>query len=197
MTWGDSLTTRSRRYGASDGELGHLRVGDAEREGVVERLKTAYERGTLDKVEFDLRLDAAMAAVTRADIAPLLADLPDQVPSGADPFASRNPPMPVGKERLGAAAGHLLPLGGLLFVGPLIMMLAGGRRSPYIRRHAVEALNFQLTVLIATIALPFTVVGILLLPFVWVAWFVLSLVGGLAALGDGGFRYPLTLRMIK
>jgi uncharacterized Tic20 family protein len=77
------------------------------------------------------------------------------------------------------------------------MLLAGGRTSPYIRRHALEALNFHLTVLGATLLLPFTVIGVVLLPFIWILGFVLSVVGGVAALADGRFRYPLTVRLVK
>lgn len=102
-----------------------------------------------------------------------------------------------GGERLGAAAAHLLPLTGLLAIGPLIMMLTGGRTSPYIRKHAVEALNFQLTLLGATVLLSITFVGVVLLPVLWIGGVVLSVVGGLAALGEGDFRYPLTLRPVK
>jgi len=45
--------------------------------------------------------------------------------------------------------------------------------------------------------LPFTVIGIVLLPFMWILGFVLAVVGGVAALADGDFRYPLTVRLIK
>jgi len=38
-------------------------------------------------------------------------------------------------------------LGGIVlgFLAPLIIMLTKGNESPYTKRHAVEALNFQIT----------------------------------------------------
>ena len=54
----------------------HLRVGDAERDVVVARLREAHVEGRLDLAELDERLDAALSARTRADLVPLTADLP-------------------------------------------------------------------------------------------------------------------------
>ncbi|GAA3102730.1 DUF4870 domain-containing protein [Nonomuraea salmonea] len=65
------------------------------------------------------------------------------------------------------------------------------------RKHALEALNFQITVVGTTVLLPLTFVGIVLVPFIWVAAVVLSVVGGISALTEGDFRYPLTLRLVK
>ncbi|MFJ2032738.1 DUF1707 and DUF4870 domain-containing protein [Streptosporangium sp. NPDC087985] len=174
---------------------------------MVEHVKAAYAEGRYDKFEFDDRLERAMTARVHGDLMPIMHEL-----YGSRPAASAlHPPMrgqvapghhhPVraesGGERLGAAAAHLLPLTGLLLIGPLIMMLTGGKTSPYIRRHAVEALNFQLTLLGATVLLAITVVGVVLTPVLWIGGMVLSVVGGLAALGEGDFRYPFTLRPVK
>ncbi|MET8160763.1 DUF1707 and DUF4870 domain-containing protein [Sphaerisporangium sp. NPDC005289] len=179
-----------------------LRVTNDDRDQVVEHVTAAYAEGRLDKEEFDDRLHRAMTARTHADLAPIMRDL---YPSWTMPripqprsHAPAHHPMPLtGSDRLGAAAGHLLPLAGLTVIGPLIMMLTGGRHSPYIRQHAVESLNFHLTVLGATILLPFTIIGIVLVPIIWIAAFVLGIVGAAAALNDNRFRYPLTLRLIK
>nr|BFE81999.1 hypothetical protein GCM10020093_046000 [Planobispora longispora] len=61
----------------------------------------------------------------------------------------------------------------------------------------MEALNFQLTLIGASILLGITFVGAVLIPVLWVAGVVLSIVGGVAALGEGGFRYPFTVRLVK
>ncbi|MFC7649228.1 DUF4870 domain-containing protein [Streptosporangium lutulentum] len=79
----------------------------------------------------------------------------------------------------------------------MIMMLTMGKTSPYVRAQAVEALNFQLTMLGATILLAITFVGVVLTPVLWIGGLVLSVVGGLAALGEGDFRYPFTVRLVK
>jgi hypothetical protein len=57
-----------------------MRVGDAERGDVVDRLAQHYSDGRLDHAEFSERLDRAMAARTMADLAGLLSDLPDGEP---------------------------------------------------------------------------------------------------------------------
>lgn len=66
-----------------------MRASDADREAYVEVLQRAYLDGRLSKTEYDERMGAAYEAVTYADLAPLLHDLPvgvGQVPG---------PPVPV------------------------------------------------------------------------------------------------------
>ncbi len=53
-----------------------LRVSTAERSEVADTLSTHYAEGRLDAAEFNERVDRAMAAKTRADLAGLLDDLP-------------------------------------------------------------------------------------------------------------------------
>jgi uncharacterized protein DUF1707 len=53
-----------------------LRVGHAERDQVIETLKTAFVHGRLTKDEFDARAGGALAARTHADLAALTADIP-------------------------------------------------------------------------------------------------------------------------
>lgn len=55
-----------------------LRASDAERSDVAERLGKHYGEGRLDQVEFDDRLQKAMTAKTRGELAALLTDLPAQ-----------------------------------------------------------------------------------------------------------------------
>jgi len=182
-----------------------LRITNQDREQVVEQIKTAFAEGRLDKDEMDERLELAMNARTHGDLVPILRDLnpagyvprsaPAAAPAGyAPPYSA-----PIdGAERACASAAHLLSLCGLLIIGPVLMLLLMGKTSPYVRRHAIEALNFHITLLGATILLPITLIGIPLIPVIWVTAVVLWIVGGLAALGDGGnFRYPFTLRLIK
>ncbi|GGL00150.1 hypothetical protein Sme01_37230 [Sphaerisporangium melleum] len=170
---------------------------------MVEHVTSAYAEGRLDKDEFDERLHRAMTARTHADLIPIMRDLYPSWGATSAPAprprvaAGHRPTGLTGNDRLGAAAAHVLPILGLSVIGPLIMLLAGGRTSPYIRSHAVESLNFHLTVLAATIVLPFTVVGVILIPVIWIAAFVLGVVGMVTALNDSDFRYPLTLRLIK
>jgi hypothetical protein len=61
----------------------HIRVSDADRNAVTERLAAHYSDGRLDKTEFDERVARAMAAKTRGDLDGLFDDLPDPEPAGA------------------------------------------------------------------------------------------------------------------
>ncbi len=191
-----------------------LRVTNQDRDQVVEHVKAAYAEGRLDKFEMDERLHLAMTARTHADLIPIMDELygaraaeyvPPAAPPRYDPRAAGYHSRAAhpgagpadGGDRVGGAAAHLLTLCGLFVVGPLIMLLTAGRTSPFIRRHAVESLNFHLTVAGATLLLPFTVVGMVLIPFIWILGFVLAVVGGVAAVAGGDFRYPLTVRLVK
>ncbi len=55
----------------------HLRVSDAERETVTDRLAEHFAAGRLGQAEFDDRAGRAMSAKTRADLNGLFADLPE------------------------------------------------------------------------------------------------------------------------
>jgi Domain of unknown function (DUF1707) len=61
-----------------------LRVSDADRAAVADRLARHFSEGRLDQAEFDLRLDRAMRATTRADLIGLLSDLPEGVAAPDD-----------------------------------------------------------------------------------------------------------------
>ena len=56
-------------------ELG-LRVSDAEREAVAERLRQATAEGRLTPEELEERLGRALGALTRGELDPVVADLP-------------------------------------------------------------------------------------------------------------------------
>src|SRR5260370_35412693 len=55
----------------------HIRVSDAERQAVADRLAEHFSSGRLDQAEFDERVGRAMGAKTQADLTGLFADLPD------------------------------------------------------------------------------------------------------------------------
>lgn len=107
-------------------------------------------------------------------------------------------------ERNWAVAAHLssflaayLALG---FLGPLVMLLVFGDRSPYVRRHAVEALNFNLTWLIYIVVAAILVVllvGLPLLIALGLAYLVLVVLAAVDAANGRHYRYPLTIRFIS
>ncbi|WP_252374959.1 MULTISPECIES: DUF1707 and DUF4870 domain-containing protein [unclassified Nonomuraea] len=178
-----------------------LRVTNQDREHVVEHVKAAYAEGRFDKFEFDDRLERAMTARSHGDLMPIMTEIygTEVVPKLVPPPAVGVPRerAPESNERLGAALGHMVLLLGVPIVAPLILLLTGGKTSPYIRRQALEALNFQITLVGASILLPFTIIGIVLVPIIWVVAVILAIVGGVSALTEGNFRYPMTLRLVK
>ena len=106
-------------------------------------------------------------------------------------------------ERTWAGAAHwsaiVASIVVLAFLGPLIVLLVKGNDSPFVRRQAVESLNFQLTILIAAVvsfALVFVVVGVILLPLVGLAWLVFTIIGAVKASSGEDYRYPVSLRMV-
>lgn len=176
---------------------GALRVGENEREDVIERIKTAFAEGWLDLAEFDLRTHLALTARTRAELAPLVVDL-HSVPISSAPPRSR--PRPTAAERAWAMLSHWLGFA-TSFVGPLVMLVTKGRRSPFVRHQSVEALNFQLTFvlvqLLMVVVVGFTFgLGALLYVPLMIGWIVLTVAGGIGAAAGEAFRYPINIRII-
>lgn len=103
------------------------------------------------------------------------------------------------EERLWSLLSHLsfFVLG---IIAPLIIMLTLGARSPYVRHHAVEALNFHITVWIAAIVsglLVLVVIGILLLPVVLLVGAIFTIIAAVQAYQGALYRYPLALRLVR
>jgi hypothetical protein len=72
MSCGSWYPSRARGYGPDPG----LRIGDAERNQVADTLSQHFSEGRLDATELKERLDRAMLAKTRGDLAGLTGDLP-------------------------------------------------------------------------------------------------------------------------
>lgn len=180
---------RAAEHGGMDSSdtVGRLRVSDAERDVVVRRLQDAYAEGRLDHDEFDMRAHLAMTAKTRDDLTAVTRDLePVRGRAGHGLELAE----PTGEDRMLAAVAHAVAVP-TLFVGPLVLMLVSGKRSEYIRRQAMEALNLQVTLLLITIV-TFGVGGALYA----VTW-ILSAIAAVFALAGRGFRYPWILRLVK
>jgi Domain of unknown function (DUF1707) len=77
-------------------ELDRVRASDAERDAAASRLQAAFAEGRLDDAEFDTRMRSALTAQTRADLAQLTTDLPDEAPGPL--------PVPAGGRRPGRLA---------------------------------------------------------------------------------------------
>ena len=87
----------------------HLRVSDAERNAVAERLGVHYGDGRLDQAEFDDRVSRAMSAKTRGDLDGLFDDLPDPEQTGASGTSRpAGPAVPYRPHRRGSARPVLM-----------------------------------------------------------------------------------------
>ena len=90
----------------------------------------------------------------------------------------------------------------LSFIVPLIVWLIH-RDKPdraFLNDQAKEALNFQITIAIAFLAcsvLTLIVIGMLLMPLVWLFNLIFCILAGIKANEGDAYRYPFTLRLIK
>jgi uncharacterized Tic20 family protein len=100
-------------------------------------------------------------------------------------------------------AGTILAVGisGLLgFVCPLVIMLTKGTESPYVRRNAVESLNFQISLYIYALVcfvLVFVLIGFFLLLALAVFALVAIILATVKAANGEEFRYPLCIRLVR
>src|SRR5690242_13261558 len=102
-------------------------------------------------------------------------------------------------ERTWALLAHILTIV-VGFIAPLVVLLVQGERSPMVRSHAVESLNFQITVTIGYVVawvLTFVLIGILLLPLLWIGSVVFAILATIAASKGEPYRYPFALRLVK
>lgn len=167
-----------------------LRISDAEREPVIERLKTAYADGQLDHDEFDLRVQLAMTARTHGDLLPLTRDLDAPVTWRPASPGAVTPLGPItGRDRLLAATAHATGLVPILVL-PALMWATAGRGSAYLRHHAAQAFNLQLTLLLVTVVT--FGIGAILYAVLW----AVALAGAAMALLGSDFRYPWTLQLL-
>jgi uncharacterized Tic20 family protein len=103
-----------------------------------------------------------------------------------------------------------LAVGGMTFLGPLIVWLVKKDQSRFVDEHGKEALNFQLNILIwsvvvgaASVVIGFVTCGLglllmiplLMLLMVW--GIVMPIIAGVKANQGERYEYPATIRIIK
>jgi len=99
---------------------------------------------------------------------------------------------------LSTLVGLIIPFGSVL--GPLVVWLIKKDTMPFAAEQGKEALNFNITVLIAFIVsaiLTIVLIGFLLMLVVGLAWLVLTILAALAANKGEAYRYPMTLRLVN
>lgn len=108
-------------------------------------------------------------------------------------------PLSPSDEKLWATLIHV---GGIFFnfLPALIGYLVLKDRGPFIREHSATALNFQLTVLIASVVagvLTVALIGFVLLPAIGIVNVVLSIIAALAANRGETYVYPLSIKFVS
>lgn len=93
-------------------------------------------------------------------------------------------------------------LGGILFsfIPALVVWLLKKNDSEFIAAQAREALNFQITLLLAQFVayvLVFILVGFLLLGLIWLFNIIFCIIAAISSSKGEYYRYPLTLRLIN
>ena len=101
---------------------------------------------------------------------------------------------------------HIVALVGLLgngigfLVGPLVVWLIKREDDPFIDEQGKEAVNFQLTMLLAvivSIVLVVVVIGFFLLFVLAVVMTVFPIIAAIKANNGEHYRYPLSFKFIK
>ncbi len=135
-------------------------------------------------------------------------------PYGAPPPYPPGPGMPPNDERNWATAAHwsalVAAVVALAFLGPLAVLIVKGNQSPWVRRNAVESLNFQLSILIygfagtlAAVVLAVVTLGLAVLAIIPLAlafgafWLIFTILAAVKTSNGEDYRYPLTLRMVS
>lgn len=100
----------------------------------------------------------------------------------------------------GALAVGVFSSGFLAWLVPMIVMMVKGNESPFVRREAVESLNFQISMLIyaaISAVLLLVLVGFILLPVVAVWWLVGTILGAVKANNGEENRFALIFRFVS
>ncbi|MEO6826267.1 MAG: DUF4870 domain-containing protein [Microbacteriaceae bacterium] len=100
--------------------------------------------------------------------------------------------------------------GGVLgWIPPLVLWLIGKDRGAYINQEGKESLNFQITMVIAWIALSIVNIVLAFIPLIGAlialllflallaAQIVFPVLGGVRVNNGGAYRYPVAIRFIK
>ena len=123
--------------------------------------------------------------------------------------ATAPPPIPSGSPsaddkqwgmfaHLSALSGVVIPFGNI--IGPLVVWQIKKDTLPFAADQGKEALNFNITMLIAAFIgflLTFVLIGLVLLPLIGIAWLVFTILAGIKANEGVAYRYPYALRLVK
>jgi len=106
---------------------------------------------------------------------------------------------PTQDEKTMALLSHILTVFSS-FLAPLIIYIIKKDESDFVRDHAIESLNFQISMTIyAIICIPliFIVIGVFFLMAIGLLTFIFAIVATVKASEGKMYRYPLSIRLIK
>lgn len=124
-------------------------------------------------------------------------------PTMTDPAAQPSAPQPgvpltAAEDKQWGSLAHILGILGIL--PSLIIWLVFKDRGPFTNTEGKEALNFQITLIIAEVIGYITTplfIGFLIIPAVYIVRIVFSIIAFLGAKDGINYRYPFALRLIK
>lgn len=107
------------------------------------------------------------------------------------------------EDRYLMVAMHLSPF--LFFIGlnyfalaiPPIIWLVRRNESVFADDHGRELVNFCLSFIVLHVVLAITIIGLLLLPVLWILAIIAFIRGAIAAGRGEYFRYPVTIRFLR
>jgi uncharacterized Tic20 family protein len=120
---------------------------------------------------------------------------PGYPPSAYGPGAPLSP----GDQRTWAVVSHVSGIF-VSFLAPLVIWLVFRGRGAYLEDQAKEALNFQITLIIAYLVggiLSVIGIGLILIFLTWLATIVFAILAAVAASRGEPYRYPVNIRMIS
>jgi uncharacterized Tic20 family protein len=133
-----------------------------------------------------------------------MSSYPPPGPGSSWPQGSGSGGLVPSEDRNWALAAHVGSIATAWFalglIAPLIVLIVRGGDSPFVRRHAVESLNFQINALVYSVVfvlLLFALIGFVLLPLYGIFYVICVVLGTIRASAGEEFRYPLTLRLIS
>jgi len=136
---------------------------------------------------------------------------PGQQPYSGQPAPPPPPPLVQGRDYGQPAApvtaaearmwAMIANLGGFLFyfIAPLVIYLIFKDRDPFIRRHAAQALNFQIIAAIGYVisgVLIFILIGFFTGLAIFICWIVFPIMGAIAANKGEPYDYPFIPQMV-
>ena len=119
--------------------------------------------------------------------------------TASGPYSQPSPPLSPADEKTWSVIVHL---GGIFFgwVAPLVGFLLFKDRGPFVRHHAVAALDFQLTLLIPYVAgvatAPFGI-GVVILFAAWALSITFGILAARATNEGRYYRYPFAIDFVR